>query len=101
MGRRIVSRLFNIVIKIVFGFRGSDTHGIKVMKKEIVKDLLAKCRTTGGILDTELVLRAQYSGFKIADFPVSVQEIRDPRFPKGFRNAPSDIIKLYQALKLK
>jgi len=99
LGRRLVSKVFNLVIKIVFGFKGTDTHGIKVMRKVVVKKILPQCKTTGGILDTELILRTQYGGFKVADFPVSVKEIRPSRFPRGLRRAPTDIVELYRALR--
>lgn len=72
--RRIISMLFNFYLKIAHGFKGSDTHGIKIFKREVMLKIYPKCKTYTGIFDTELVLRAQFVGFKIADFPVVAEE---------------------------
>jgi len=97
--RKIVSILFNLYLKIMFGFKGSDTHGIKIMKRKVVKDVLKKCRTVDGIIDTEFVIRTQRLGFKIADFPVTLEEKRTSRFVNRFLSTPIDIYKLAKALK--
>jgi glycosyltransferase involved in cell wall biosynthesis len=96
--RKTISYLFNLYLKVMYGFRGSDTHGIKVIKKEVVKKVLLKCKTDSGIFDTEFVLRSQYEGFKFADFPVVVEERRPPRFKQRVLQTPSDLISLHRAL---
>ena len=83
--RKIVSTLFNFYLKIVHEFKGSDTHGIKIFRKEVINEILPKCKTDSGIFDTEFVLRSQHAGFKFADFPVSVEEKRPPRFSNKYR----------------
>lgn len=97
--RKAISYLFNLYIKIVHSFRGSDTHGIKIFKRKVLKAVLPKCKTATGIFDTEFVLRAQYAGFKFADFPVVLEEKRPPRFVNRLFSTPVDIYKLYKALK--
>ncbi|EKE12716.1 MAG: group 2 family glycosyl transferase [uncultured bacterium] len=96
--RRLVSKLFNLYLKIVYRFKGSDTHGIKVMKKNVADRVLPRCKTDSGIFDTEFVLRAQKFGFKIADFAVAVREKRSPRFNQRILQTLLDIWKLYKAL---
>jgi hypothetical protein len=97
--RKIVSIFFNLYLKLVFGFKGSDTHGIKIIRKEIVSKILPNCKTDSGIFDTEFVLRSQYAGFKFADFPVKVEEKRSPRFTQRLLQTPIDIFYLNKALK--
>jgi glycosyltransferase involved in cell wall biosynthesis len=97
--RRLVSFLFNNYLALVHNFKGSDTHGIKVIKKEVLNKIFKKCKTTSGIFDTELVLRAQNEGFKLADFPVVVEEKRPPRFTSRLINTPIDIYDLTKSLK--
>jgi glycosyltransferase involved in cell wall biosynthesis len=97
--RRVVARLFNLYLKIVYGFRGSDTHGIKIFSRRVLTAIYPRCKTFTGIFDTEFVLRAERAGFKIADFPVVLEEKRSSRFANRFLNTPIDIIKLYKALK--
>lgn len=98
LSRKIVSFGFNKYLKLMHGFKGSDTHGIKVFKNTVLGKVLPKCRTTSGIFDTELVLRAQKLGFKFADFPVTVMEKRPPRFTQRLMQTPKDILDLYIAL---
>ena len=85
----------------MFDFKGSDTHGIKVMRRKVVDKILRKCKTTSGIMDTEFVIRAQRELYKIADFPVVVEEKRGPRFDNRLFSTPIDIANLYKALNNK
>ncbi|BCX14771.1 MAG: glycosyl transferase [Patescibacteria group bacterium] len=96
--RRTISYLFNLYLRLFYGFKGSDTHGIKIMKREVVKKVLPKCVTDSGIFDTEFVLIAQYLGFKFADFPVEIVEKRPPRFSKRMLKTPSDLFNLHRVL---
>jgi len=97
--RKTISYLFNLYLKVVYGFGGSDTHGIKILRREVVNKILPKCKTDSGIFDTEFVLRSQYEGFKFADFPVTVVEKRAPRFTQRVLQTPIDIYALYNSLK--
>ena len=96
--RKFVSTLFNIYLNAVHGFKGSDTHGIKVFRKEVKNKILKKCITTSGIFDTEFVIKAQKESFSFADFPVVVEEKRPPRFSQRLWNTPHDIYQLTIAL---
>lgn len=99
--RRLITKTFNFLLKIVFGFSGTDTHGIKALKKSLAIPIIAQCRTDGEIFDTELVLRAQKAGLKMTEIPVKVGELRPSRYtllsriPKTF----FDLISLSKALR--
>lgn len=97
--RRAVSLLFNMYLNIFHNFKGSDTHGIKVIKKDVIKKIYKKCVTTSGIFDTEFVIKAQKAGYSFADFPVTVEEKRAPRFSNRLIQTPIDIMDLYKSLK--
>lgn len=96
--RKIFSYAYNFLLKLLFKFKGSDTHGIKIMNQNVVDKVLKKCKTTSGIMDTEFVIKAQREGFKIADFPVTVEEKRVPRFSNRLLSTPVDIYNLYKSL---
>lgn len=96
--RRVVSFLFNLYLRLIYGFAGSDTHGIKIMRSGVVKRVLPKCKTSSGIFDTEFVLRTQKEGFAIVDFPVRVEEKRSSRFQKRLFQTPKDLIILAKAM---
>lgn len=93
--RKMVSTLFNLYLRLFHDFSGSDTHGIKVIRKNVVEKVLPKCKTDSGIFDTEFVLRSQYAGFKFADFPVTVTEKRPPRFTQRVWQTPKDLYNLF------
>lgn len=97
--RKTISTLFNLYLRLIYKFNGSDTHGIKVMRKSVIEKILPKCKTNSGIFDTEFVLRSQYAGFKFADFPVTVEEKRPPRFTQRILQTPKDIYDLFISLK--
>lgn len=96
--RKLVSKFFNLFLRIVFGFEGSDTHGIKIMRKSVIDVVLRKCRTDSGIFDSEFIIRAQREGFSFADYPVVLEEKRSARFSKRLLDTPVDIYNLYIAL---
>jgi glycosyltransferase involved in cell wall biosynthesis len=96
--RHLVSKSFNLLLKILFGFEGTDTHGIKAMRKSVVDKVLPFCKTKSGIFDSELVIRTQRMGYQLMDYPVKVSEIRKTRFPNRLLATPTDIYNLYKAL---
>ena len=94
LARKIISTLFTFFLKIMYEFKGSDTHGIKLLKRKVIAEVFPQCMTNSGIFDTELVIRTQWAGFKIADFPVAISERRpqpisqsvESRLPKIYMN---------------
>lgn len=79
LNRRMITRGFNAFLNVAFDYHGTDTHGIKVVSASAVRDLINQTVTNREILDTELVLRAQFKGLKILEIPVTVSERRMPR----------------------
>ena len=61
------------------GSRISDTHGIKAVRASTAHNLLPDVRLTKDLFDTELVLRAERAGYRIAEVPVVVEELRETR----------------------
>lgn len=99
MIRKFISSFLNTLLKILFGFRGSDTHGIKLMRKKLSDKILPMCQTYSGIFDTEFVIRTQKEGFEIADYPVKIIEKRSSRFSNRLFQTPGDMFKLWKAMK--
>jgi len=77
--RRLVTRSFNVLLKIFFGFQGTETHGIKAFNRRKIFKLLPQCKTEGEIFDTEIILRAGRMGLSILEVPVVVEEKRPSR----------------------
>lgn len=68
--RRAITQSFNWLLRLFFGFVGTDTHGIKALEAGAVRPIVAQCQTENEIFDTELVLRAQRAGLRIVETPL-------------------------------
>ncbi len=100
--RRLITHNFNRVLRVVFGFRGSDTHGLKAFRRAPLLAIAEQCETAGWIFDTELVIRAERAGLRIAEVPVSVAEIRAPSYGSLIRRIPQttrNLVHLFVALR--
>ena len=78
--RRVITRGFNLILRILFGYQGTDTHGMKAGKTELLQSLADICESTGDMFDTELILRAERRDFRIIEVPVAVPESRPSRW---------------------
>lgn len=85
--RRVVTAVFTRLLHLGFGLRVSDTHGMKVLRADVVVPLARRCRFGADLFDTELVLRAERAGHRVAELPVLVEERRPSRTPI-WRRAP-------------
>ncbi len=77
--RRTVTAVFSVILSVGFGLKVADTHGIKVVRRAPLKELAASCRYGTDIFDTELILRAERAGLRVAAIPVTVEERRPSR----------------------
>jgi len=77
--RRMVTLVFSTILKVGFGLSVSDTHGMKVLRREPLIPLAERCRFGTDLFDTELILRAERAGLKSGEVPVIVQELRPSR----------------------
>jgi glycosyltransferase involved in cell wall biosynthesis len=79
--RRMVTATFSLLLRVAFGLRVSDTHGMKALRRAAVEPIARRCRFGTDLFDTELVLRAERVGLAIAELPVAVEERRPSRTP--------------------
>lgn len=94
--RKLGSQCFTFILRSLFGYQLHDTHGIKVLRHKKVKELIKSTIFTREIFDTELLLRAQNAGLKLAELPVKVKEKRKSRssiLTRTIKTLP-DIMKL-------
>lgn len=100
--RRFLTRAFNAMLRLAFGFGGTDTHGMKALRRGAIDPVLARCVTSRSIFDTELVIRAERAGLTIVEVPVEVREIRQPSYWSVARRLPEvcwNLFKLARALR--
>lgn len=95
--RVLISTIYALILKIIFGTRLSDTHGMKAFKRSSYINILKNIKSDQWMFDTELLLRIERSGQKIKETPVVVNEIRPSVY-----NISMDIPKtLFLILKLR
>jgi dolichol-phosphate mannosyltransferase len=91
--RRLESRAFNLLIRILFGLNYHDTQcGAKVFKKSAIDAVLPKMISRGFEFDVELLWRLNRAGFRIVEVPIAWQNKEDSRVRK------SDMIRMLSGL---
>ncbi len=101
--RRFITWGFNTALKILLGFKGTDTHGLKALKRSKLLDIVMACRVFNNLFATEFVIRAEKAGLKIKELPADVEELRDARVgvlarvPKALKN----LLKLVYVIRFK
>jgi glycosyltransferase involved in cell wall biosynthesis len=74
--RIIVSRIFNILVRVVFSLPYKDTQcGAKVFKREVIERVLNKTTITQWAYDIDLLYNCKRSYFKIVSIPANWYEI--------------------------
>lgn len=99
--RRFITWGFNMVLRLLFGFQGTDTHGMKAFKRTAILPIIQQCVTDKEIFDTEVILRAEAAGLKLIEVPVVVEETRPSRYSPLVRipRTLRDLNTLRKALK--
>ncbi|MBI5005270.1 MAG: glycosyltransferase [Candidatus Lloydbacteria bacterium] len=76
LSRRILKKIFNFALRMLFRYPGTDTHGIKIFNREKAAPVFSQCKTHRDLLDTEFLIRANRAGLKIKEIPVTCEEKR-------------------------
>lgn len=76
--RHAASQLYNGLLRATLGFRGTDTHGLKALRKATVGPIAARCVVERDVFASELVIRAYRAGLEVREIPVRVMEKRPP-----------------------
>ncbi len=79
--RKVVTGVFSTLLRIGFGLRVSDTHGMKVMRRADVLGIARTCVFGTDLFDTELILRTERAGLRTAEIGVTITEKRPARTP--------------------
>jgi len=83
--REIISRIYNLLIKLMFPRRRfSDAQcGFKALSRQAVQKLVPLVKDQAWFFDSELLLRAEQHGYKIFEVPVEWIEDLDSRVKIG------------------
>ena len=98
--RHAASLAYTGLLRVTLGFRGTDTHGLKALRREVVGPIAERCVVDGDVFASELVIRAYRQGVRIAEVPVRLLEKRPPtvRLMQRVPNVLVRLSKLYWAI---
>lgn len=78
--REAISRIYNLLIKVVLWTRFSDAQcGCKAVSRRVVKDLMPLVQDEEWFFDTELLVRGEKGGYRVKDIPVTWVDDDDSR----------------------
>lgn len=78
--RYFASKLTNFMIRRLFGYRGTDTHGIKAYRAKAIRSITKNLAPTHHFFDTEILLVSEARNLRIVELPVSIHHLRPTRF---------------------
>jgi len=90
--RHAASHVYNGLLRVTLGFRGTDTHGLKAFRKASVAPIVGRCVVDRDVFASELVIRAYREKIDVREIPVRLMEKRPPsinlarRLPNVLRN---------------
>ena len=76
--RHAASLFYTRLLHALFDFQGSDTHGLKALRRSRLLEVIAQCRVEKDVFASELVIRAARAGVRLREVPVNVREKRPP-----------------------
>lgn len=101
--RRAGTAAVNLLLRLSLGFRGTDTHGPKVMRRARLLPVARACAVEHDLFASELVVRAARAGLDVRELPLDLREIRPPsvglwrRVPRALR----DVARLVYVIRLR
>jgi glycosyltransferase involved in cell wall biosynthesis len=76
--RRMATRTITVLLRVMTGFRGTDTHGLKAFARERLEPIARACIVERDLFASEFVIRAQRAGRDVREIPIALHEKRPP-----------------------
>jgi glycosyltransferase involved in cell wall biosynthesis len=103
MLRHAASMAYTGLLRVLLGFRGTDTHGLKAFKRSALLPMVTACLVEKDVFASEFVIRAYRADLNVIEIPVRVMEKRPPSI-NLFRRVPNvlkSVAKLTWAIRIK
>ena len=100
--RHAATLVINGMLRVLVGFHGTDTHGLKAFRRASLVPVADHCVVDRDLFASEFVIRAEREGRRVVEIPVHIVEKRPPsvnlfkRVPKVLR----DIARLTYVIRL-
>jgi glycosyltransferase involved in cell wall biosynthesis len=101
--RHAASIAYSGMLRIILGFRGTDTHGLKAFRRVALLDTVRACLVDKDVFASEFVIRADRGGIKTEEIPVHIVEKRPPSINlfKRVPNVLKSVAKLTYAIRIR
>ena len=76
--RRAGTTVINGLLRVLVGFQGTDTHGLKAFKRQILLPVVSRCIVDKDLFASEFVIRAERDAYRILEIPIVIHEKRPP-----------------------
>jgi len=101
--RHAASIAYSGMLRIILGFRGTDTHGLKAFRRVALLDTCKACLVDKDVFASEFVIRADRGGIRTEEIPIHVIEKRPPSINlfKRVPNVLKSMAKLTYAIRIR
>jgi len=101
--RHAASVAYTNLLRVLLGFEGTDTHGLKAFRRAALLPVVRACVADRDVFASELVIRAYRGGLRVVEIPVRVMEKRPPSINlfKRVPNVLENLVKLTWAIRAK
>ncbi len=101
--RRKATKVLSALLRVTLGFKGTDTHGLKAMRRKKLVPIVNDCLVDKDLFASEFVIRAEHAGIRIREIPVVVLEKRKPsiRLTRRVPNVIRQLSILFWAIRIK
>jgi glycosyltransferase involved in cell wall biosynthesis len=101
--RHAASIAYSTLLKVMLGFRGTDTHGLKAFRRLALLDVVRACLVDKDVFASEFVIRADRAGILIKEVPVHIIEKRPPSINlfKRVPNVMKSLAKLTWSIRVR
>ena len=103
MMRHTATLVISGMLRVLVGFHGTDTHGLKAFRREALVPVVEHCVVDRDLFASEFVIRAGREGRRVTEIPIHIVEKRPPsvnlfkRVPKVLR----DMARLTYAIRVR
>ncbi len=100
--RHFATRVINFLLHVLLGFKGTDTHGLKAFKRDVLVPVVNECVVDKDLFASEMVIRAERKGIRIKEIPIRIIEKRRPQIHL-FKRVPhvlKNLMKLVWVIRL-
>lgn len=101
--RRVATRVHNKLLRLTLGFKGTDTHGLKALRRDRLLPVIQKCVVDMDVFASEFVVRAWREGLTVVEIPIQLHEKRQPSVHL-FRRVPNvlkNVTKLLYVIRVR